>query len=689
MRTPRTPTTHGPGASIHGGSFRVHGNPIPYIAPWVSAILLLLLAGGVRLLLSHDTYSWYWSVLIAVAYTALTGIAHLASRARGKLTHLLATAGVGLAGTWSWYIAGIPNFTWRPLVVYIIGMVVICSGAMMLTAWKSGQPSEPITERLRKTVEGIRSLNSIQTADGRAIASLTMVPGATDEDIDTKALASAVGAPKDGIQKLPPKPGEPANLVRIAIDPTAGVNPSLAWTGPSIPQGGTLAQPILVGYRTARQPLQFWFPGDEKTGRNNSHLMVVGMPGSGKSAAIRLMLIDGMSRGPEFEYDYADPRKALQQPKWVLDGARQIAKTKQEVVALLRQLRDEEVPHRTQHLGERGLDQWVTGCGLTYRVIVLDEIAAVATDISRLLTDLGETLRSLGVRLVVCLQRASGTRFPTDARAQFGSRWCFGVESGDDADMALPEVAIEAGARPDLWADRNPGMCYLIGPGIPEDQWAQPGRTFEPNPEHMEKWARYYIQQRSKPQPALPEAPMEPKAHTQLEPTPEDPELLEDDTPDYEDIDDATLATEAEGIVAELLEDDEGAECDEDMELPEIPDEDTGDLRTIDYTQPIDTRTDGVFEIGLQPKMSDQAAREFLRRYLTELRDKGVTKFAAAELGDVLNITGMRGNWLRKWLRTWSQQPDEIFHKISPNGVYEFVNPTNPPIPIDQLEDTD
>ncbi|WP_443044786.1 hypothetical protein [Streptomyces sp. DHE17-7] len=41
----------------------------------------------------------------------------------------------------------------------------------------------------------------------------------------------------------------------------------------------------------------------------------------------------------------------------------------------------------------------------------------------------------------------------------------------------LPDEVLDAGAAPERWANRRPGYCYLVAPGLPEDRYADPGRT--------------------------------------------------------------------------------------------------------------------------------------------------------------------------------------------------------------------
>lgn len=700
----------GASISVNGAtSFRAYGNPIPYVAPWAVALVMLALAITVRVLLSRDVYSWYWSVLTALMYLGLTAVAWRAGRRKGRLTRTLVTAGIGGAGAWSWWVAGMAHLTWRPFAVYVLAMIATCGGAMILTALSQGATEhEPMTLKLKNMLEDVRDANRTQVIDGRVVTELDMIPGATADDLDLKALGSAVGGE---VTRLPSKPGDPPAKVRLALDPSGGMEDAGEWLAPSKPHGGTLDDPIVVGRRSAREMLSFWLPGDPKTGRNNSHMLVVGASGSGKTIFIQFVLIEGLSRGTEFEYIYADGRKSAQQLKWVLDGAVRVAKNNKDVVRILKWLRDEEVPRRTEYLGAMGLDQWVTGCGLSYLLVVLDEVAAIATDVPRLLTDLGEVLRSLGVRLLCGLQRASGTRFPTDARSQFGTRVTFGVNTADDAEMALDEFVRDAGAAPERWGDKHPGKCYLSAPGVDEALWAREGRTFRPSDRSrrfMQRWADYYIAQRNglteakpprvpvdpAPEAAMPERLPAPAAERapvrrparEVEQYIDEREFVDPDEPRHdiedldddgeladEDIPDKELLEDAEEAIADALHDDDAGDVDEDYVEPEVPDDVRDELSDADPagSEPIPP---GNFRIALEPKMSDETAREILRRYLVEMRDhKGVTRFSAQDLSDVLASTGFGSAWLRKWLNRWASMPDQTFTKIRNDGVYEFL----------------
>lgn len=44
--------------------------------------------------------------------------------------------------------------------------------------------------------------------------------------------------------------------------------------------------------------------------------------------------------------------------------------------------------------------------------------------------------------------------------------------------MVLSDDTIDAGARPEVWKNLKPGYCYIEGPGIPEDRFATPVRTY-------------------------------------------------------------------------------------------------------------------------------------------------------------------------------------------------------------------
>jgi hypothetical protein len=689
---------------------------VPYLIPPVSALALYVIAELVRHYLAADAYAWYWSLLTAGLYICLAVVAWRASRARGRLTSAVVTAGATAGAAWSWWAAGVPELSWRPRVAYLLGALTFCACSWLLSLLRHGQAQgDNLGTRFAKAVTDVRNINSMhRTIEGTLRADIEMQPGATPGDLDTKALASIADVPLTGIRVTAST--DSARRASIEVDPSPGKIEPTDWVKPSLPLGASMLEPFIVGTITPHVPSLFYLAGDTSKARNVAQILLVGMNGAGKSDAIRITLVEGLTRHG-FEYDYGNPRKADQEPEWVLRGARRVAKTNKEVVALLRDLRDEEIPRRSKLLGTPAYkekhDQWhpdAIELGVNFRVVVLDEIAGIAQDIARLLTDLGETVRSLGIVIIAGLQRSSGSRFPTDARSQFGMRWVFGVESGDDADMALSDVM--EGALPELWANRVPGMHYLCAPGTDERYWSTPRRTFRVDRVRMAKWADYLIDQReagSDPRRvvATEAAELAPTAATggsarpsrggalavpgqrAVRPVDEDGDPIDEAVVDAEEIDlDDDEVDEANDLLAPDFDDDE-----DDGE--DVYDEDLEDVEAsvaAEFAQPDAAEAAELAGMSARPipapdvtaapwvfrgsvKMTDEQARTLLRARVVELALAGerFLKADAEAIVEVLESTGKSGSWVRKWLDRMCEGDDALLSRRGERLGYDIL----------------
>lgn len=724
--------------SVGSEGVRAQGNPIPYLIPWATALVILVAACGTRQIVQRDTlWLWLWSVAIAAAGVGLTILAHKASRARSQLVNKLATWGVGGAAAAAWVLIFAPTFPWRLFGGYLIATVVVCGGGNLYVAFKGNGDGNgaDLHDGVASAVKHIRNLNGARAIDGSVVVEGHMQPGvpATDLQQATGSLASMYGVGANGVKIDVDK--NDAGKFKMRVSPVDYLSTPPPFTGPSIRDGrgtfghGTIMEPIVVGRRLGGQPLFFYLPGDPKANRNASLIQLTGMSGAGKSIFIRLLALEVLSRGgpDEVEYWYLNGRKGNQEPEWLRKGAARVALTRDDVIAALRHLRDVDIPDREQHLGAQGLDQWQPGCGRPFRVVIADEFAQVAPDVERMLTDLSETLRSLGIILVCGFQRATGDRFPTSARSNFGTHACFGVRDEVDAGMALPDEVLDAGARPWTWGNKFPGYCYLSAPGVPEDLWPDEARTFAPNRKLVEQWAEHFIALRAGggasagPGAALPvpagaaaeivddvadarpgsaatstngtggaEAddgdPLAGLDGYEVDDTvdvDDDADPLggfgldpDDDDPDGED------QEEPEDVIREVLDDleDQPADVDdldEERKLrPRVPADILPDLLTTSHRAPISTHGGGM-TLRLTPKMSDHEARTYLRSYLLKLRAEGVSAFKVEDIGeDVLSATGMRASWLSKWLGKWCRGPDALLRRrTSRGGHYDLLAP--------------
>ncbi|WP_157249707.1 hypothetical protein [Nonomuraea typhae] len=301
----------------------------------------------------------------------------------------------------------------------------------------------------------------VQMAEGRQIA----------DDLQKKVpyIESGIGLPPGSITTaIDP---DDASKAKVIISDARVMKHPIAWPGPSR-VGVSIAEPLRPGLWQDLDDVEYIIIGH--------HLQFMGKTGSGKSIGgawnflaeivtrrdVAVFAVD-ITKG---EQTLGPLKAALHRLETSKDGAR----------ALISQM-FEKIKPRTDLLAGKGLQKWVEGCGLTYWVLWLEEFP----DIYDALTDkqqdqflsLIKAIRSAGGTVVLSLQRSDWTQMPTIARGQL-AKMCFGVDSPGDASFGLTEAQQDAGCRPELWDNKQPGMAYLDAPSIPEERIAMPLRTY-------------------------------------------------------------------------------------------------------------------------------------------------------------------------------------------------------------------
>ncbi|MBM0274150.1 hypothetical protein [Micromonospora tarensis] len=72
-----------------------------------------------------------------------------------------------------------------------------------------------------------------------------------------------------------------------------------------------------------------------------------------------------------------------------------------------------------------------------------------------------------------------------------------------------------------------------------------------------------------------------------------------------------------------------------------------------------------------KPPMGTTEARAWTRDYLLRLHAAGTTEFSPAELGDVIEATGLTASWVSKELRRLCSGPDAILRNTE-RGIYKI-----------------
>ncbi|MFD5940255.1 plasmid transfer protein TraB [Streptomyces griseus] len=298
----------------------------------------------------------------------------------------------------------------------------------------------------------------------------------TSDDLGNriKHIAGELGVSPTSIRVIPdPDDAARATLVVVPKDELKTVTP---WPGPSSP-GGSITEPVVIGIYEDGQEAVLWLPAGP--GRNATHFLAAGMNGSAKSTGLSVVAAEVLTRHDVIMWA-VDPSKGMQTFAAFLPYLDWVEMTEaggNEMIDALSQV----ITARANELGRHGYKNWTPEAfeklGMPYMVVWIEEAAKFfrnGTEMEGLVME----ARSAGISVEISLQRPSATSMPTDVREQLGGVLCFGVKGSTTADMALPDDVRDAGARPEAWENRKPGYAYLVAPGVDEDRYATPLRTY-------------------------------------------------------------------------------------------------------------------------------------------------------------------------------------------------------------------
>ncbi|MGW0015394.1 plasmid transfer protein TraB [Streptomyces tendae] len=291
-----------------------------------------------------------------------------------------------------------------------------------------------------------------------------------------KYIAGELGVSPTSIRIQPdPDHADQATLVIVPKDELKKVTP---WPGPHH-LGGSITQPIPIGIYEDGEQAVLWFPYDADAKRNATHFLAAGMNGSGKSAGISVAMTEALTRHDTIVWAI-DPSKGQQTFAPFLPYLDWVEMTTAGGEAMIDAL-SQVITARADALGRHGHKNWTPQAfeqlGMPYMIVWIEEAAKFfrnGTEMEGLVME----ARSAGISVIISLQRPSASSMPTDVREQLGGALVFGVKGSTTADMALPDDVRDAGARPEAWENRKPGYAYLVGPGIDEDRYATPLRTY-------------------------------------------------------------------------------------------------------------------------------------------------------------------------------------------------------------------
>lgn len=469
----------------------------PHLPPWLGVAGV----GGAGAL---GSLRWEGSagagVGLTLASVALTGATWWAGKSTSsqRRLHSAVTVAAGSAWLTGACLAG-PAASALDDLYLIGGPLIALSWNVRLTLRTSDPAGESADKGLLERVGLARAqIGRAKVEPNRVTAPLLLDPGTQTNDDVAKALpgiASALDVPRTAVRYQPaPDSERRGDLVIVPRDMLAD---TVRWEeeGPAFP-GGSITDPLVLGVYDDGAPLALWLPGAKEQGRNATHLLIAGMTGSGKGDGALNLMTEILTRKDVIVWlsdpkEFQDFRPLLPAYDWAVSSPADTETMVETVKAV--------IPARTKWLGSHKYRQWeaaaakkqtdpkhschddgtACGCpGLPFHVVWFEE-AGVSLGLlgDDAFNSIANLARSAGMALVVSLQRPSHDQISTTTRDALGGRLCFGVPNATAAGFMLPDTVLDAGAAPERWANRRPGYNYLVAPGIPEDRYADPGRT--------------------------------------------------------------------------------------------------------------------------------------------------------------------------------------------------------------------
>ncbi|SFD74445.1 FtsK/SpoIIIE domain-containing protein [Streptomyces aidingensis] len=449
----------------------------PYLPPWLAAAALPPALGAAAHELWNDsaTETGLACASLGLGGVALSAVAwHVAggSTRFRRIRRTQAVASTAAASGWLTIATAAGPFTPGVLDTWLIG------GALFAASWNVRQllgvaPAGDDGEQQPGEAGGWAKLagaiglektkvTKVKGTDkGVVTAQLEVTGGQTVEDAQAAAgrLAAAAHVPPSGVTIT--KDTDNAALAHLKVRVADMLKDGVPFTAPAF-LGQLPTAPIPVGLYADGEPVLI----DPFSGSILQHLLVMGVTGAGKSEFARTVLAHLACRR-RLSIMLVDLAKGRQTVGHIKDGIDYLIQDKKEAKRFLRTLPG-AIKARGDHLGEEGLDQWTPDSSLNAIVVWLEEAADLA-DFEEL-DQIARAARSVGIWLVVSLQRATWTNMSTDVRANLQATACFGVNDAADAGFCLPDRVVEAGAVPD-WGSDRPGYAYATGMGIPPERW--------------------------------------------------------------------------------------------------------------------------------------------------------------------------------------------------------------------------
>lgn len=356
---------------------------------------------------------------------------------------------------------------------------------------QAGGQKDPLFSRV-SALKGARTKRLKEDGDtGRVTATVQLKPGVTTADqvqAERGNIASAVGMSPDEIT-VRPGPGGRADQVEITFQKGHALGGTQMWPGPGTLGRSVADEALWLGMRSDGSEMRLWIVGDEDphNPRPLAHTLTTGMTGAGKTDTV-VRIIQRIRETRDCVPVIADPAKFGQSFGYVADALGVVAKGKQQVNQLIRNL-PAVVEYRAELLGslERadgtiGYSQWVPECWELHKIpalfIDVEEATDVLTTSDDAFDEAVRKLRSVGVHLMASLQVAVYSNIPRETRGQFGNSLAHGCAEDQDAKFALSAHTRQAGGDPTKWKNTSPGSLIAELVGTPQNLWPLDCRTF-------------------------------------------------------------------------------------------------------------------------------------------------------------------------------------------------------------------
>jgi hypothetical protein len=575
----------------------------PYLAWLGTAILSIVLW-----LVGHLDYfgnPYNWIVVGVLVCTASLGMfMWRASRTRrdfGRFHAVFTLASVGI-----WLGFAILYAPWNPIVllVWLVFGLALCGSWNIRGAIKSEKRDDPMRDFFKEHGLDDTKTTILENTKDRIKGIIQVKRGKnTIEDAQKyKAhLASLFKAPKNAVRIQPDR--NDVSRGHFTITKRDLLNEIVPFVPDT--QRTSANDKFVVGKYETGDPAEFNLHSERLGG---IHMLIQGMNGSGKSEGAKVIFARAFNHRKS-ALIVIDVTKGNQTLNLARNGIHLVISEEALAEALFKRFA-RTIKDRADKLGSMNKTKWDEESGLTFLYVHIEEASGLIAN-NPAFIKMMETARSVGVAITASLQRASYVAIDTAARAQFSAVMCFGVQDIADAQFALPDDVLDAGADPSVWRNSKPGYAYLVHPEVDQEKWTVPLRSALMTDQELYDAANAYEKE-----------PIDPitmaslgdifeankKSETVVKPTP----VVEVEDDDFE-----------EDAVVEI----------EELKKLESQFEDA-------FLKFDDAETE----------MASDEALEVLKERISEFKESGVMQFNAPGLSDVLTVTGRSRAWLHKQL---------------------------------------